>query len=112
MCVFGYFYRRNREKSEAALRLSEQEFRSLAEAMPQIVWATRPDGWTIYFNQQWVDYTGLTMEERVTATAGTRLSTPMTGSEPGMLGSGRRNTTNATHWNAVYGVPMASIGGG
>jgi PAS domain S-box-containing protein len=52
-----------RDQSEAALRLSEQEFRSLAEAMPQIVWATRPDGWNIYFNQQWVDYTGMTMEE-------------------------------------------------
>jgi PAS domain S-box-containing protein len=51
------------QQSEAALRLSEQEFRSLAEAMPQIVWATRPDGWNIYFNQQWVEYTGLTMEE-------------------------------------------------
>jgi len=48
---------------QAALHLSEQEFHSLAESMPQIVWATLPDGWTIYFNQQWVDYTGLTMEE-------------------------------------------------
>jgi PAS domain S-box-containing protein len=43
--------------------LADQEFRSLAEAMPQIVWATRPDGWNIYFNQQWVDYTGMTLEE-------------------------------------------------
>jgi len=52
-----------RHRAEDALRLSEQEFRSLAEAMPQIVWATRPDGWNIYFNQQWVDYTGMTLEE-------------------------------------------------
>ena len=42
---------------------SEKEFRSLAEAMPQIVWITKADGWNIYFNQQWVDYTGLTLEE-------------------------------------------------
>ncbi len=42
---------------------SEKEFRQLAEAMPQIVWITRADGWNIYFNQQWVDYTGLTLEE-------------------------------------------------
>jgi PAS domain-containing protein len=33
--------------------------------MPQIVWITRPDGWNIYFNQQWLDYTGLTMEEAI-----------------------------------------------
>ncbi len=50
------------QQSNAALRSSEQEFRTLAEAMPQIVWITRPDGWNIYFNQQWVDYTGLTLE--------------------------------------------------
>ena len=49
--------------AEEALRESETEFRLLAESMPQIVWATRPDGWNIYFNQQWVDYTGLTLEE-------------------------------------------------
>jgi PAS domain S-box-containing protein len=42
---------------------SEAEFRLLAEAMPQIVWVTRPDGWNTYFNQQWTDYTGLTREE-------------------------------------------------
>ena len=52
-----------RKQAEEALHMSEQEFHSLAEAMPQIVWATRPDGWNIYFNQQWVDYTGMTMEE-------------------------------------------------
>ena len=48
---------------EDALRKTEQEFRNLAEAMPQIVWITRPDGWNVYFNQQWMDYTGLTREE-------------------------------------------------
>ncbi len=52
-----------RKRAEEALRKSEQEFRTLAEAVPQIVWATRPDGWNIYFNQQWVDYTGLTLDE-------------------------------------------------
>ncbi len=51
------------KKAEEALRKSEEEFRSLAESMPQIVWVTRKDGWNIYFNQQWVDYTGLSLEE-------------------------------------------------
>jgi PAS domain S-box-containing protein len=31
--------------------------------MPQIVWATRPDGWNTYFNHKWGEYTGLTLEE-------------------------------------------------
>ncbi len=52
-----------RIQQEEALKKSEYEFRMLAEAMPQIVWITRPDGWNIYFNQRWVDYTGLTLEE-------------------------------------------------
>jgi len=52
-----------RKLAEDALRESESEFRSLAEAMPQIVWITRSDGWNIFFNQQWMDYTGLTLEE-------------------------------------------------
>jgi PAS domain S-box-containing protein len=52
-----------RKRVEQSLRESESEFHLLAEAMPQIVWITRPDGWNIYFNQQWVDYTGLTLEE-------------------------------------------------
>lgn len=50
---------RTKERAEE----SEKEFRLLAESMPQIVWITRPDGWNIYFNHQWVDYTGLTLEE-------------------------------------------------
>jgi PAS domain S-box-containing protein len=52
-----------RKHAEAKLYESEQEFRTLAEAMPQIVWTTRPDGMNTYFNQQWIDYTGLTQEE-------------------------------------------------
>jgi PAS domain S-box-containing protein len=52
-----------RKLAEVALLKSEHEFRLLAESMPQIVWITRPDGWNIFFNQQWVDYTGLSLEE-------------------------------------------------
>ena len=51
------------KKAEEDLKKSEKEFRTLAESMPQIVWITNADGWNIYFNQQWLDYTGLTLEE-------------------------------------------------
>ena len=52
-----------RKASEAALRESEAEFRQLVEAMPQILWITRPDGGHTHFNQRWMDFTGRTLEE-------------------------------------------------
>ena len=62
--VYGFFQDiTDRKLAEEALRKSEHEFRTLAESMPQIVWATRADGYNIYFNQQWMDYTGMTLEE-------------------------------------------------
>jgi PAS domain S-box-containing protein len=51
---------------EAALvdRLqSEQRFVTLANFVPQLVWICTPDGLNVYFNQRWVKYTGLTLEE-------------------------------------------------
>ncbi len=43
-----------------ALRRSEESFRFLADAMPQITWTARPDGTPDTFNQRWYDFTGLT----------------------------------------------------
>jgi len=42
---------------------SEQLYRALAEAIPQIVWTASADGWFDYYNQRWFEYTGLTLEE-------------------------------------------------
>jgi two-component system, cell cycle sensor histidine kinase and response regulator CckA len=52
-----------RKRAAETLRTSLEEFQTLAEAMPQMVWITRPDGGNVYFNQQWMDYTGITLEE-------------------------------------------------
>lgn len=43
--------------------LGEPELRGLADFVPQMVWMCTPDGNNIYFNQRWVDYTGMTLEE-------------------------------------------------
>lgn len=50
-------------RAKDELRESEQQFHTLTDAMPQIVWITKPCGRNIYLNQQWVDYTGLTLNE-------------------------------------------------
>jgi len=48
-----------RKLAEKTIRDSEARFRTITDAVPQIVWSTRPDGFHDYFNQQWYDYTGM-----------------------------------------------------
>jgi two-component system CheB/CheR fusion protein len=49
--------------AEAAVRDSEARFRTLADAVPQLVWTNNADGSANYFNQRWFDYTGLSPEQ-------------------------------------------------
>ena len=51
--------------AEAHIRESESRFRTMAEAMPQIVWMTRPDGYHEYYNLRWYEFTGLTPEQSI-----------------------------------------------
>jgi PAS domain S-box-containing protein len=41
------------------LRAAEAEFRTITNAMPQMVWTTRPDGYHDYYNERWYDFTGV-----------------------------------------------------
>ncbi|MFT3765882.1 MAG: ATP-binding protein [Minicystis sp.] len=38
---------------------TERRYKNLADAMPQLVWTAQPGGEVTYFNQRWVDHTGL-----------------------------------------------------
>jgi PAS domain S-box-containing protein len=49
----------SRKRAEESLRESEQRWRSLTEALPQLVWGARPDGGCDYFSAQWTSYTGV-----------------------------------------------------
>jgi len=48
-----------RMRNEIAVRLSEAKFRTITDAMPQMVWSTRPDGFHDYYNEQWYRFTGV-----------------------------------------------------
>jgi PAS domain S-box-containing protein len=48
-----------------ALSASERRYRTLAEALPQLVWTSKPDGQRDYFSRQWVEYTGIAEEEQL-----------------------------------------------
>lgn len=47
-----------RRLAELELQASERKFRSLADAVPQLVWSCLEDGRAEYFNGKWVQYTG------------------------------------------------------
>jgi PAS domain S-box-containing protein len=49
--------------TEAALRQSEERFRTLADAMPQLAWIARPDGHIVWYNRRWYEYTGTHPEQ-------------------------------------------------
>ena len=46
------------KRIQSQLLASETRFRQLADAMPQIVWTARPDGYLDYYNERWYDFTG------------------------------------------------------
>ncbi|MAT04518.1 MAG: hypothetical protein CL424_05685 [Acidimicrobiaceae bacterium] len=52
-----------RERVEAALRASEQEFRVLVESLPQMVWIGDRHGNIVEFNERWFEYTGAARDE-------------------------------------------------
>lgn len=51
-----------RKLAEEALRESEVQLRTLADAVPQLVWMADADGFIFWYNQRWYDYTGTTPE--------------------------------------------------
>ena len=52
-----------REGVESALRASEQRLRFMAESMPQKIFTATPDGAMDYFNRQWTEFTGMSVEQ-------------------------------------------------
>lgn len=47
-----------RKQFEDALKESEERFRTLASALPQLIWATDANGKFEYVNQEWLAYSG------------------------------------------------------
>ncbi len=42
---------------------SEEQFRALANSIPQLAWMAEADGWIVWYNQRWYEYTGTTPEQ-------------------------------------------------
>ena len=51
------------QRLQALAQESDERYRQLADAMPQIVWTADVEGNTTYLNRRWFDYTGTTAED-------------------------------------------------
>ena len=51
-------WRHDEQAARRRLLDSEERFRILADAMPQMVWSATPDGFHDYYNARWYDFTG------------------------------------------------------
>jgi PAS domain S-box-containing protein len=100
------------------LRQSEERFRTLAEALPQLVWTCSPDGECDYFSSKWTEYTGLPQEEllgskwRETMHPSDRDGTcdywlqALKGNAPYDLEYRLRRADGAFHWFKVRATPL------
>ena len=52
-------------RAEAALRESEERFRNVADTVPAMIWVAGPDKLCTFFNQGWLKFAGVTMEQAV-----------------------------------------------
>ena len=53
----------DRKQAEESLRQSQEQFHTMANAMPQLAWMARPDGFIHWYNRRWYEYTGTTPEQ-------------------------------------------------
>jgi PAS domain S-box-containing protein len=54
-----------RHQDAVALKASQQRYRELAEAMPQMIWTADANGAVTYRNQRWYEYTGMSEAESI-----------------------------------------------
>lgn len=62
-CAFAVYVAIKHRAVSSAVRDSDMRFRTLTEAIPQIVWTAGPDGLTNYINQRWYEVTGASKSE-------------------------------------------------
>ena len=85
---------------------AEKQFRTLADSILQLVWMARPDGYRFWFNQRWLDYSGMTIE----ALKGTGWQTVCDPAElPRVLTSWQAALAKGVPWEETY--PLRRVDG-
>jgi PAS domain S-box-containing protein len=52
-----------RKRAEEAAKQGEEEFRNLANSIPQLAWMTDAQGWIFWYNNRCYEYTGASLED-------------------------------------------------
>jgi PAS domain S-box-containing protein len=63
--VWHAVYVRQRRRSEAALRESEERFRSMADTAPVMIWIADPGNRFTFVNKTWLEFTGRSEEQEL-----------------------------------------------
>ena len=50
------------KRVERLLKASEEQFRTMADNIPQLAWMARPDGHIYWYNRRWYEYSGASLE--------------------------------------------------
>jgi PAS domain S-box-containing protein len=66
----------DRRRAEDAVRASEHRFRTLTEAVPQMVWTADPKGTVRFVNRRWEEFTGKPLDDVSTSGWGPELICP------------------------------------
>ncbi len=54
-----------RKRADEALRESEERFRTMADSAPVLIWVSGPDKLCTWFNRQWLEFVGRTMDQEL-----------------------------------------------
>lgn len=107
-----------RKSVEKALRASEQQWRQLAEAMPQMVFVYDAASQGIYYNARFFEFTGVDPEDAkgdvwqsvihpdCLRKYGERLREPIKGSQPLELECRIRRSDGEFRWHIIRAVPV------